>query len=224
VLTIFVAGLSVAGDLVTLINYFLGGDLTIRFLLKIAIVLLVAAGVLMHFIADIRGYWKEFPEKARYVGWGAGLLVLVTIASGFLIMGTPWQIRLYRFDDQKVSDLQNIQYQIVNYWQQKEKLPDPLTELQDPLSGWLMPLDPQTHTSYIYVPLGKMSFKLCATFNAETQQDSQYGTRPMMAQPSVPGEKGIDLSVMPWTHARGETCFTRTIDPARYPPYSKKTL
>src|SRR5262249_579240 len=81
VFTIFVAGLTVAGDLVALINYFLGGDLTIRFVLKVAVVVLIAAGVLMHFIADMWGYWKEFPEKARMVGWGAGLLILATIGS-----------------------------------------------------------------------------------------------------------------------------------------------
>src|SRR6185503_6005191 len=120
VLTIFVAGLTVAGDLVALVNYFLGGDLTTRFLLKVAVVLLVAAGVLMHFIADMRGYWKEFPERARMVGWGAAAVILLTIIAGFFIMGTPGQVRLNRFDDQKVSDLQNIQYQIVNYWQQKQ--------------------------------------------------------------------------------------------------------
>jgi len=85
VLTIFVAGLTVAGDLVTLINYFLGGDLSTRFILKVAVVVLIAAGVMMHFLADMWGYWKEFPQRARMVGIGAGVLILVTVASGFLL-------------------------------------------------------------------------------------------------------------------------------------------
>src|SRR5262249_28131715 len=142
-LTIFVAGLTVAGDLVALINYFLGGDLTTRFLLKVAVILLIAAGVLMHFLADMWGYWKEFPERARYVGWGAGALILATIGAGFLIMGSPGQVRLYRFDDQKVNDLQTIQYQVVNYYQTKGILPASMSELNDPLSGFTAPGDPQ---------------------------------------------------------------------------------
>ena len=38
-------------------------------------------------------------------------------------------MRLFRFDDQKVNDLTMLQYQIVNYWQQKERLP---LALRDP--------------------------------------------------------------------------------------------
>lgn len=223
VLTIFVAGFTVAGDLIALINYFLGGDLTTRFVLKIAVVLLVASAVLMHFIADIRGYWKRYPERARMVGWGAAAVILVSIAAGFFIMGTPGQVRLYRFDDQKVNDLQNIQYQIVNYWQQKERLPAKLEDLNDPINGSVVPVDPQSGESYKYTIKGKLSFELCATFNAETQQTSTSVSRAMPMAPVPAGvyDKGAGLELLPWTHRAGETCFTRTIDPERYPPYSK---
>lgn len=224
VLTIFIAGLTVAGDLVTLINYFLGGEITIRFALKVAIILLIAAGVLMHFIADMWGYWKEFPEKARMVGWGVGALVLLTIISGFFIMGTPGQIRLYRFDDQKVQDLTNIQYQIVNYYQQKSKLPASLAEVADPLSGNSIPTDPQTGEAYTYKVKAPLTFELCATFNAETQQNSQYGKSiPVASQMYPEGTSGVDIYSLPWTHTKGDVCFTRTIDPDRYPPYTKQT-
>lgn len=223
VLTIFVAGLTVAGDLVTLINYFLGGDLTTRFLLKVAIIVLVAAGVLMHFLADMWGYWKEYPERARYVGWAVAALLVTTIASGFLILGTPGQVRSYRFDDTKVQDLTNIQYQIVNYWQQKEKLPASLSDLNDPLSGNTIPLDPQSNQPYTYNAKGPMTFELCATFNAQTQPNSEsnMGKSYPVAAPAMPGATGQDLYSLPWTHGVGETCFTRTIDPERYPPFDK---
>src|SRR5438105_182995 len=58
ILTLFVAGITVAIDLITLLTTFLNGqDLTTAFLLKVAVVFLVAAGVFMHFIADLRGFW-----------------------------------------------------------------------------------------------------------------------------------------------------------------------
>jgi len=224
VLTIFVAGLTVAGDLVTLINYFLGGDLTTRFLLKVAVIVLIAAGVLMHFLADMWGYWKEFPERARYVGWGVAVLLVATIGSGFLILGTPGQVRLYRFDDQKVQDLTNIQYQVVNYWQQKQKLPALLTDLNDPLSGGSIPVDSQTSQSYKYSVKGPMTFELCATFNAPTQPGAMDGNGrsiPIAAPTEPMGSSGVDLYTLPWTHGAGEKCFTRTIDPERYPAFNK---
>jgi len=211
VLTVFIAGFAAIGDLIALINYFLGGDITTRFVLKVLVLLLVAGGVFMHFLADLRGYWNANPGRARMVGWAAGTLVLVTIIAGFFIMGSPAQVRLYRYDAQKVSDLQNIQYQIINYWQQKESLPTNIADLADPLSGWSIPTGPQGD-SYRYEKLGNQSFKLCATFNAVAQKgDLKNVTTPVM--------HGVESEN--WQHGIGEVCFDRTIDPDRYPPYPK---
>lgn len=215
VLTVFVAGAAVVGDLITLINFFLGGDLTTRFVLKVIVLLVVAGAVFFHFLADLRGYWSSNPDRAKMVGFAAGIVVLIAIVSGFFILGSPAEVRLVRLDAQKVSDLQSIQWQVVNYWQQKEKLPASLDELKDPLSGSIIPVDPQSGESYTYEVTGARSFKLCATFNKEGVGDP-YIPRPVtMEKPA--GGIGEDS----WQHGAGEVCFDRTIDPERYPPYNK---
>ena len=222
-LTVFLAGLTMVIDLITLINYFLGGEITTHFILKVFVVLGVAGVAFMHFLADIWGYWMQYPSRARSVGWGVGALILCAIGAGFLIVGTPNEIRSYKFDDTKVSDLQNIQYQVVNYWQQKQTLPVSLTNLQDPISGNVIPKDPQTGANYQYATTGSMSFKLCATFNAETQPNSLSNnsySRPIAAPTSI--GVGNDLTTETWQHGVGETCFSRTIDPERYPPFNKQ--
>ena len=213
VLTVFIAGFAAVGDLITLVNYFLGGDITTRFILKVVVLLLVALAVFLHFLADLRGYWTAQPKRAQIVGWASAIAVLIAIVAGFFIMGSPTQIRLYRFDAQKVSDLQNIQYQIVNFWQQKEKLPANLTDLLDPLSGQTIPVDPQTNQPYRYDPTGKMSFKLCAAFNADSSKEGGVNGQAVPVRPSYAEDN--------WQHGVGEKCFERTIDPQRYPPYSK---
>jgi len=231
VFTIFVAGITVAGDLITLINYFLGGEVTTRFLFKVAVVLLISGGALLHFLADLRGYWIKNPHYARMVGWGAGVVIIASIISGFFIIGSPNQVRLYRFDDQKVNDLQNIQYQIINYWQTKQQLPASINDLNDPLQNYIVPTDPQGGASYVYEPMTSTTFQLCATFNAPTQPNSHYTqarTIPMPAPASAPYAsgtpvKGVDIAALPWTHDAGYQCFTRTIDPQRYPPFIKPT-
>lgn len=210
-LTLFVAGVTVAGDLITLLYFFLSGqDLTVRFLLKVVVVLLVASAGFMHFLADIKGYWVANPKKARLIGYAAGLLVVLSIAAGFFIIGTPWDAQKYRLDQNKVNDLQNIQGQVVSYWELKQKLPASLADLNNPLGYFIVPVDGQTGAAYEYSVTGATSFSVCATFNSASDERSQAVTRP-----AYPTEKGIADN---WSHASGRVCFARTIDPELYPP------
>ena len=219
-LTLFVAGATIVIDLIMLINTFLGGDLTTRFGLKVLVVFLIASGGFLHFLADLRGYWAIYPKRAQMVGWGTGVLILVSVVAGFFIIGSPGQMRLFRFDDQKVNDLTMLQYQIVNYWQQKERLPLALSDLEDPISGFAVPTDPQTEGSYRYEKTGALSFKLCADFNADSREDSR--ARVVAVPIGVDGMVGKGLETEAWQHGVGETCFERTIDPERYPPFKKQ--
>jgi len=223
-LTLFLAGVTVVVDLIVLLNTYLQGeDLTIGFLLKVLTVLLVTGLGFMHFLADLWGYWEREQARARMVNWGVGVLVLVTIIAGFFIIGTPQQIRAQKQDAIRVQDLQNIQWQVVNYWQQKEKLPATLAELNDPITNNIVPLDPKTQVSYEYRSAGVMSFTLCATFaNAGGGNVySQSRSMPIPAEPMAINGKDIQDN---WQHEAGRVCFDRTIDPQRYPPFSKSKI
>jgi hypothetical protein len=206
-LTVFIAGVTVIGDLITLVNYFLGGELTMRFILKVLVIFVVLGAAFVHFLADIRGYWSANPGRAKIAAWVAGIAVVAAIVAGFFIMGSPSQIRDSRLDAQRVGDLQSIQWEIVNYWQQKEELPDSLEDLEDPISGFNIPTDPLTDEPYTYRATGNLTFELCATFAVESIE-SQAGVRDPYS-----GESEN------WQHEAGEQCFERTIDPERYPPF-----
>lgn len=214
--TIFVAGATVAIDLIVLLMNFLNGGLDTPFMLKILLVFLVAAAGLMHFLADLRDYWQQNPALLHRVGWGVGVLAVLTIVSGFLIIGTPWQARLYQFDAQKVNDLQEIQSQITYYYQAHQTLPSSLGALTDLISGVIPPVDEQTGQPYVYKTTGALSFELCATFNAQTQPGQAQATIP---EPAGLGPSGIGFDN--WWHGAGQECFSRTIDPALYPPLPK---
>ncbi|HEY4521445.1 MAG TPA: DUF5671 domain-containing protein [Candidatus Paceibacterota bacterium] len=220
-LTLFVAGAAMAADLITLVMYFFNGDVTLRFVLKVLVVFLVLGGVFLHYLADLRGYWTHERSKALAVRWATSVLVVVSIVAGFFIIGTPWQAREYRFDEERINSLQQIQSQIVYYWQGKQQLPSTLADLTDTISGFVAPSDPQTGQPFTYERTGELSFKLCATFNAPTQQNAASRAYPMATTPYTM-EKGAPADS--WRHDAGEQCFTRTIDPALYPPLVQKTL
>ncbi|MFA7309280.1 MAG: DUF5671 domain-containing protein [Candidatus Paceibacterota bacterium] len=217
-LTLFLAGATMVVDLIVLLNAYLQGeDLTVGFLLKVLTVLLVAGLGFMHFMADLWGYWERERARARMVNWGVAVLVVFTIVAGFFIVGTPQQMRHLKQDAQRVQDLQNLQWQVVSYWQQKQKLPTTLEQLNDPITNYIVPVDPQTRESYEYKSTGALAFQLCATF-AEVGNSANDG-RSVAKPVSVDGEIAQDN----WQHAAGDVCFDRTIDPERYPPFSKQT-
>jgi hypothetical protein len=211
-LTLFIASLIIIGDLVSVINTFLGGEVKIRFILKALSILLVAGVIFGYYLDDVR---KNAPTRsAKYFAWATSTIILSVVVGSFFIIGSPVTARLIQYDQQKISDLQNIQYQIVNYWQRKEALPNSLSDLKDPISGFAIPTDPQVKDKgYVYEYIIKdsvnLSFELCATFNKEgTDQYSQ--TLPK----SVYSPTG---TMENWQHASGRVCFERTIDKQLYP-------
>lgn len=216
--TLFVAGLTVLGDLIALLHAFLAGDdLTTRFLLKVAVVLLVASGAFMHFLADLKGYWAAQPKRANAITVAVSLLGILAIAAGFLIIGSPAQARHYRIDQQRVNDLQSLQSQVISFYQSKQVLPTTLMQLEDPILYYNVPVDPETGASYEYTKTADLGFQVCATFSAPTPGNAQAMNVPTM--PARFGIKGQDN----WQHVAGHVCFTRTIDPDFFPPINKPT-
>jgi len=211
ILTLFVAGATMVGALVTLLaSFFSGQELTTAFLLKVAVLLMVAAVAFMHFIADYWGYWEQYPERRRSVCWAVGVLAVATIVAGFVMFGTPQAARQYRFDEQRINDLQNIQYQITNYWQYKQSLPNSLSDLNNALNGYQVPTDPQTGQPYEYTRYSPLDFGLCSTFSRGTYSTA---TVPEYAALGTPSGRNADN----WAHSAGHTCFSRSIDPQLYP-------
>lgn len=57
--TLFVAAVIIMGDLIALINTFLGGELTVRFVLKVLTVLVVIGAIFWYYLWDLRKYKTE---------------------------------------------------------------------------------------------------------------------------------------------------------------------
>jgi len=200
-ITLFLAGAVLAGDLVTLIYYFLDGqELTAGFLLKTLSLFVVVGCVFCYELDDLK---NKLTSNRRNI-WRivAVILVLGSIILGFSVVGSPASQREVRYDSQKITDLQNIQWQIINHWQQKGVVPQTLTDLQDPISGFSVPLDAQTNKPYGYEKSGAQSFKLCAEFNSS-------------ATTNLTGKPASDA----WDHDSGYQCFERNIDSDLYPVF-----
>lgn len=226
---LFLSSLVTAIDLVALVHYFISGEITARFTLKAFAVLVVALYVGVYFVFKLKGREKMFGFNMNVATMiKSSVLVLCVIIWSFTVIGTPSKQRDLRLDDRRVQDLQNIQYQVINYWQQKEILPEKISDLANPLTGYSIPVEPEFEKGkvYEYSVKGPLTFELCAEFRAPMpkgwKEYQYYGsTMPMMERDvatSYPQYGGTNES---WDHEIGRTCFERTIDKDIYPPFPK---
>ncbi|MSR73090.1 hypothetical protein EXS61_00565 [Candidatus Parcubacteria bacterium] len=213
--TLFLAGVTIIIDLIVLINTVLGGEIASRFIFKVVAVLVVVGLIFIYYIHDLKSVAVIQKSRRTLLASITGLMVLASIVSGFMIMGSPVTQRLMRFDAQKLADLQTIQWQLVNYFQQKGALPETLTDLRDPISGFVIPVDSQNGLSYEYKKISEMGFELCADFNVNSNSNNSSGMN--YAKPIGVGSENEN-----WSHAVGQTCFKRTIDAELYPPTPKR--
>lgn len=211
-LIIFATSLVIIGDLITLLNTYLRGEITTRFVLKILSILFIAGSIFIYYLNELRDK-ESFRNYMKIFSRAIILIVIIGVIFGFYTIGSPQNQRLIRFDDRKISDLQNIQSQITNYWQSKQKLPVKLDDLNDTISGFMVPKDPQTGANYEYSVTGTTTFKLCALFNSSDQNTNTNVIEKPMSLDSINNY---------WNHKAGNQCFSRAIDPALYPPKIKQ--
>ncbi len=227
---LFISGLIFLGDIITLLRYFLMGDLGALFVSKILIVLLASFVLFVYFLHELT-YENVWSKKSITVfNYVSIVLALGAVVFGFITMGSPKMQRSIRLDDQRNNDLQSIQWQIINYYQQYAKLPANLEEMRDPLSSSVLPVDPDAAKGYKYeyvLGKGKYEFSLCANFDLSTDEANKYkdanggnvystlGDSAAVSSVKMP----IDLTINNWAHTAGRYCFDRKIDPVRYPVY-----
>ncbi len=234
-LTLFLTGATIAGDLITLINTYLNGEISARFVYKVIIVFVVCSTVFKYYLFSVHesARWTKLVKKT--VPWFGILIVVAVIVGGFVIVGSPSQQRAIRFDEQRVQDLVNIQGQIIRYWQYSQTLPQTISDLNDPTSDFTVTVDPETGNAYEYLiksnPLSikgtsnEPSFELCATFSTDSNlaSDSSTNVSGAIIQPTPAGNKyGLITTTLKqpdsWVHSAGHVCFERVIDPTLYPP------
>lgn len=231
-LILFLASIVVIVDLVTLVRYFVSGEITNRFAYKVLGTAVVALLVGIHYYFELKN--TSLVVEKRKTGIITSIISIIIVVGlislSFVVMGSPAKQRALRLDERRITDLQSIQYQVINYWQQKEKLPDSISDISNPMTGYSIPVDPEFEKGYKYEYTTKenLSFELCAIFAEDMpkgwQEYKNGGVMPAFSRETsdvavaYPYQGGVNES---WDHSIGRTCFTRTIDKDIYPPYKK---
>jgi len=209
-LTIFVTAATIIIDLIVLLTSFLGGDeMTVQFLLKVCIVIVVALVIFWLSLQDLKNQFVTNKKVLKVVAISTSTLAALLLIIGFVLVGSPQELRKQKQDSLRVQDLQFIQSEIVEHWKTTQQLPESLTVLNDILRFIEVPVDPQTQLPYEYEKVDETTFMLCATFETTSQHVFDSGVRY---------PRGYDIDYF-FEHEAGHTCYTRAIDPERIIPY-----
>jgi hypothetical protein len=211
--TLFIAGLTIAIDLVTLIFYFLDGEITVRFILKVLSVLFVGGIVFGYYFYDLRRDVLQKSSKPKIIAISISLIVIITLIFGFIMAGSPMEARNIKFDSQRISDLSNIQSALTDYYRANSSiLPKDLITMSQSASYYGFNIkDPETGVNYEYRIIAQNQYELCANFSLDSSVVNTQG----MAYP-------VSTSDI-WTHGVGRVCFDRTVGeipavPTKTPP------
>jgi len=117
----------------------------------------------------------------RLFAFVAAVVTLAALGWGFVLVGTPDQRRLERFDERRVRDLQRIAKEIDSLVYDADRpgvlqqpLPAALEELKGKTRYWkLSLLDPDTGQPYGYVIKSGTTYELCATFSLPRDEDTE---------------------------------------------------
>ena len=121
----------------------------------------------------------------------AGLVIVIAVAGGLAVIGSPGSIRLQRLDDARSQNLLSIANAIRGYRLSHQALPERLEQLQQDSFINIRLQDVETGAPVEYRVINALSYELCAQF--ATVSDGK--TRPG-------GSRRF------WQHPEGRHCFT----------------
>jgi hypothetical protein len=116
-------------------------------------------------------------------------LVAVSVVAGFLALGSPQEERRRRLDEVRVTDLMGLRNEVAGHFDRTGRLPASLSAIERPAPRARALVDPATAEPYEYVAIDDSSFRLCATFDHETEAEAAR------------------FAYLPWAHRAGRQCY-----------------
>jgi hypothetical protein len=134
-------------------------------------------------------------------------IVLTAVITGLILSGSPAEERLRQFDQERISDLQQIQYAVIDeYYNRFGSLPDSLEiAMKNSPSSPEIYTDPETKSYYDYSIISDKQYQLCAFFSLSSKDQTE------------------SVSAM-WSHDSGYACFTLQVTDTRLSPEAREKM
>src|SRR3989339_674147 len=177
---IFISSVVMIGWLIGTVNFFLDGELTIKFILKSITAILISAIIFSFYLYDIkRGEVQKKKDKIVRVYFVVSLvIVIVCFVLSLFIVDSPAETRKKKIDSMILSHFSEIDGAINSYFRDYDRLPESLDTLKgeyDYIRNENLS-DPETKEQFGYNAIGEF-YELCANFrksNLDNTDSDQY--------------------------------------------------
>ena len=211
---LFIVVTVIVSDLVTAVYYVVNGDYSTRFFLKVFIVLTISGSLFSYLWLDIRSEdglaGSALPRK---MGIASAVVMLTSLIGGFTVIDSPWLARAKAFDNQRASDIWQLQGGVQNYFNRYLRAPESLEELREEGMIRIYALqDPGTGEPYEFRVVDEqnpptrprpITYEICAIFTTDNRDEEQESYRPR-------GPFGSSF-----LHGAERTCFEQSIQDLR---------
>ena len=126
---------------------------------------------------------------ARLVIGMSIIVVVVAVAVGLFLAGSPTHERMRRLDEVRVQDLHAIARAVDLYWTRYARLPNSLEVLAREPGASVSARDPESAEPYDYRVLGSAKYELCARFDRDSAEQERSARADF------------------WSHGVGQRCF-----------------
>lgn len=179
---LFVSSVVMIGWFIAIVYNFLDGELTLKFILKAATAIFIAAIIFSYYLYDIRREIAPGVKNniVRIYFYGSLVLVAAALVSSFFFVESPLETRARKEDNAILERFDRIDNAINTYYSEQKKMPAVLEDLLKDKTFYLLKnediTDPLTKAKFNYKVSGEKVYELCASFKTsnKNQTDSRY--------------------------------------------------
>ncbi len=172
-LIILISSVIILGVFIAIINSFLSGDLSAKFVLKSITVFIISALVFSYYFYDIKQEKEKGKDKTKTLFFILALIIILSafIASWFYIE-SPRETRMRKIDNMIVNNISSLESLVNNYYQENGILPNSLSDIES-LNYYDEDIfiNPNTREDIEYKMISDSEFEFCTEFMLATDKD-----------------------------------------------------
>lgn len=164
---ILVSSLIILGVFIGVINNFLSGELSARFILKALSMFLISALVFSYYFYDVKREELGIKKNVKNIFLILSLVFVVgAFVSAWFFVESPREARMRRLDQIVVNNINSLENAVNSFYTEEGRLPETLSELENGkhLYDRNALVDPESGKAIDYKKISDEEFEFCSEF------------------------------------------------------------